>query len=646
MTRLLSLRPPSARVLAALVLAAVCAHAVSSAQQKAPVFRTRVDLMQLDVTVLDKTGRPVRGLTKEDFTLFEDNAQQTIQGFTAIDLPEREASGPAWTDEVSRDVGSNDLDNARLFVLIIDDAFGMGAMNAVSKAAPAMPDPWAIREMKKTAEAFVEMLGPRDMAGVVYTGTTKKHAQNLTTDRAKLTRAVGAYPDNDGTLIFDRRDLPGREARNQCYAAKETLRMVEAVVLQLASLPDRRKSIVYFGGSLPWASMPDSDVCGTYWMWRDVFAAAQQGSVTINPIQTAGFPAPYDKYISVADYTGGHAVFNTSDFAPGIKRIFQESSSYYLLAYQPTKGLEDGTFRKIRVVVNRPDVEVVTRRNYWAPRTRSTDAPPPEPNPQVKALSGLIPDATLKLRATGAAFPVPGTARAVIALTVGITQPAFAGRTPEQVELLVRSFTVTGDPTAGDTQTIPITVPAPRADQETSPYEVLARLEVTKPGSYHVRLSAQSAASNTRGSVYLDVEVPDFRKDRLSLSGVLVSALPAAGPVAPPRLLADLNAMPPTTTRNYSTGDLVTTFMRVYQGESKPQPVTMTITIQDGGGVRVLQTKETIAAAQFAGDQGAPFQYRIPLASLTGSGVRDYVISFEAAAGRQTVRRDVVFQLR
>ena len=64
------------------------------AQQKPPVFRTRIDLMQLDVTVLDKKGDPVRGLTAADFILLEDNKPQTIEAFTAVDLPDRVDAGP------------------------------------------------------------------------------------------------------------------------------------------------------------------------------------------------------------------------------------------------------------------------------------------------------------------------------------------------------------------------------------------------------------------------------------------------------------------------------------------------------------------------------------------------------------------------
>jgi hypothetical protein len=44
----------------------------------ASTFRDRVDLVQLDVSVLDRDRRPVRGLTSKDFTVFEDGKPQVI----------------------------------------------------------------------------------------------------------------------------------------------------------------------------------------------------------------------------------------------------------------------------------------------------------------------------------------------------------------------------------------------------------------------------------------------------------------------------------------------------------------------------------------------------------------------------------------
>ncbi|HEX5070694.1 MAG TPA: VWA domain-containing protein [Vicinamibacterales bacterium] len=628
------------------ILALGASVLVAAQSQKPPVFRGRIDLMQLDVTVLDKNGVPVRGLTKDDFTLLEDKTQQTIEAFKAVDLPDRVIAGPAWADKVPADVTTNEMDNARIFVLVIDDGFGMGGPRwdiEMDRAKNHNPDPWAIKTMRQSAELFINSLGAQDLAGLVYTGTTSKFSQNLTSDRAKLMKSLDAYPANDSTLWLSAD--PGA----QCLAHKEILRLMEAVVNQLASLPDRRKSILYFGGQMPWADHAGGaggDPCGTYWMWQDVFTAAQQGSVTINPIQTGGLKEPIDSYLSVADYTGGHAVVNTNDFAPGIKRIFLENSSYYLLAYQPTKDLADGTFRRITVTVkNRPDVEIITKRNYWAPRAPKPGEPEkPPPSEQVKALAGLLPDARLPLRVSAAPFAVPGSDAAVIALSLGIRQPAFAGRTPDQIELLLRSFTATGDPTAGDDQVVPITVPAAPVDSEISRYEVLARLDVLKPGPYHLRLSAHSVASDTRGSVYIDVDVPNFRKDKVSLSGIVLNSALGAVPVAPLRLLRDIVPVVPTTERAFVTSDIVMSFLRVYQGAGeKIVSVPLKISIQDAAGKSVFTKTETLAADRFSAEHSADYQFRLPLATLKGG---EYLLTFETTVGKVSARRDVRFTVR
>jgi len=81
MTR--SLRP----IPVALLLAALAVSVRSQSQRS--TFRAGVDLVQVDVSVLDKERRPVRGLTAADFTLLEDGKPRTIAAFSAVDLPRR-----------------------------------------------------------------------------------------------------------------------------------------------------------------------------------------------------------------------------------------------------------------------------------------------------------------------------------------------------------------------------------------------------------------------------------------------------------------------------------------------------------------------------------------------------------------------------
>jgi hypothetical protein len=150
--------------------------------------------------------------------------------------------------------------------------------------------------------------------------------------------------------------------------------------------------------------------------------------------------------------------------------------------------------------------------------------------------------------------------------------------------------------------------------------------------------------TDTRGSVYVDVDVPDFRKAKLSLSGVVLnSALPSA-PVAPPRALRDIVPLAPTTERAFRTSDIVTAFLRAYQGgDDKLAPVALKIQILDAVGKSVLDRTETIDAARFTDERAADYQLRLPLSTLTTG---DYLLTFEASSGKITARRDVRFQVQ
>ena len=70
-------------------IAAVAVHLHAQAPAPRPVFRGRYDLVQVDVSVLDKKRHPVRGLTAEDFSIFDDGQPRQIQAFTEVYLPGR-----------------------------------------------------------------------------------------------------------------------------------------------------------------------------------------------------------------------------------------------------------------------------------------------------------------------------------------------------------------------------------------------------------------------------------------------------------------------------------------------------------------------------------------------------------------------------
>src|SRR5215208_8235619 len=93
------------------------------ASDQIPTFRSGIDVVQMDVSVLDKDHRPVRGLTAADFTIIERGQPQPIVAFTAIDVPPPLERQAGWMRDAPRDVVSNALDNRRLVTIVMDDAY-------------------------------------------------------------------------------------------------------------------------------------------------------------------------------------------------------------------------------------------------------------------------------------------------------------------------------------------------------------------------------------------------------------------------------------------------------------------------------------------------------------------------------------------
>jgi hypothetical protein len=150
--------------------------------------------------------------------------------------------------------------------------------------------------------------------------------------------------------------------------------------------------------------------------------------------------------------------------------------------------------------------------------------------------------------------------------------------------------------------------------------------------------------ADARGSVYVDVEVPDFRKAQLSMSGIVLDNALPAWPVAPARAFRDLMPVTPTTERAFATSDMVSAFVRVYQGGTdKLAAVPLTVTMRDAAGESVFTRSATLAADRFSAERATDYQLRLPLAALRPG---DYLLTFEAAAGKVSATRDVRFHVQ
>ena len=193
-------------LLAAACLATLSVSLLAQQQQPVPKFRTGVEITPVDVTVLDEQRRPIRGLTAENFVVRVDGKIQKIAAFNEIEIPTASTKSAAWTQEAVRDVTTNNLDDPRLFVIIMDD-----------RVAPLRD--FATRNTgKAVAHKIIDTMGPRDMAAIIFS-VENEDSQDLTNDKAALRSAVEKYqPDGARgfpaleTVRLTRRVPPGEVA--------------------------------------------------------------------------------------------------------------------------------------------------------------------------------------------------------------------------------------------------------------------------------------------------------------------------------------------------------------------------------------------------------------------------------------------------
>ncbi len=262
-----------------------------------------------------------------------------------------------------------------------------------------------------------------------------------------------------------------------------------------------------------------------------------------------------------------------------------------------------------------------------------------EPSPIASAIAGLLPDSDLPLRMVLAPFAIPGRKQAAVAVVIGLTRPAVDEPMTDDVHLLVGAFTPEGKSRASKALDARVALrPSAGVDAK---YEVLARLDLD-PGRYQLRVSAQSASLERTGSVYSELVVPDFRKDAVSLSGVVFGARPplaSAGTEA----LDPIVPIAPTTQRDFA-GHAGTAFVRVYQGgKGALAPVPLTTRIVDETGTRVFERTQVLEPGAFGTTRAADHRLDLPVSSLPAG---PYLLTFEVALEEQTARRDVRFVVR
>ncbi len=165
-----------------LAMGAVALLVVRSEGQTAqPRFRTEVNVVEVDATVLDEQGEAVAGLTAADFEVFEDGQPQQIVSFSNVDIPLTASAQFLGVDgPVSADVRSNRQPaSGRLYVVVLDD------MNI---------NPLRIETVRSAAREFIDSyFGAGDIGAVMYTSGRIDASQDFTSDPQLLVASIDKF---------------------------------------------------------------------------------------------------------------------------------------------------------------------------------------------------------------------------------------------------------------------------------------------------------------------------------------------------------------------------------------------------------------------------------------------------------------------
>jgi VWFA-related protein len=385
------------------------APASANAQEPAVVIRQSVRRVIVDAVVSDSNGKPVSGLTADDFSITEDGKPQRVRSFDVHDfdlisesLPQRPASLPTNTF-VNVPSGP---ERGPLYVLLLD------ILDMSTDDQPA-----AREQVMKFIRS--KPLGTRFAIFVLSDGLYL--VQGFTEDRNALADAVN--PKNPRAHIP--RIFLYAENFQAYYSATRALIQIAKF---LADLPGH-KNVIWLSASFQSAILPSSDATveglTASEEIKEMTDTLSRGQIAVYPVDVRGVvvthvsahpsasanamvtddsgPALDASYLTereIADATGGRAFYNTNDLAGALNEATETGGHYYTLTYSPSNQNYDGRLRHIHVELAKRGYHLAYRRSYYGNPSSAEPAPSkallaaeePAPLPLARPADSLIPN--------------------------------------------------------------------------------------------------------------------------------------------------------------------------------------------------------------------------------------------------------------
>ncbi|MEW6130802.1 MAG: VWA domain-containing protein [Acidobacteriota bacterium] len=235
---------------------------------------------------------------------------------------------------------------------------------------------------------------------------------------------------------------------------------------------------------------------------------------------------PHSGLTDLASETGGMLISETNDLGLGLRRVDEDMRSHYVLSYVPKNQDYDGKFRKIAVKLKRSDLEVQTRKGYYA--VRSTGASPVL-DFEAPALAAMNrPSNAFPLRVMGFNFPEPKRA-GLVPVLIEAPSIAFTYTPNKDKNTYSSDFSIIALIKDADQQVVS------KLSQHYLLGGPLDKIEAAKlgevlfyketqlaPGRYTIEAVAYDATSKKASTQTAEFEVAGSDENRLRLSSVVI----------------------------------------------------------------------------------------------------------------------------
>ena len=367
-----------------------------------PVFRLATRLVEVGVIVHDRTGRPVPGLTADDFRLYDNGKQERVE-FFRIESGEAPAEEPA--PAAPGEFSNQRARRAGTVTVILFDRLNTAWQDQVMA--------------RQSIIGFLRQLTPEDRVALyLLESNSVRVVHDFTRDARALLRALArvdattsrelAAANEDplpapetGDLRLDAEIAAWLRDTSEMVAAEFTGRRAEATLSALEAIAGRlagvtgRKNLLWVSSGFP-RVLTDQGFTNTFSVeMRRATVAINNANIAIYPVDARGLVGAFtpqsatrgpsfatmsmvrpniDTMLTLAADTGGRAFYNTNDISGAIRRAIDDGRVTYVLGYYPSHERWDGRFRELKVKVGRPGVEVRHRRGYLALADRPADA--------------------------------------------------------------------------------------------------------------------------------------------------------------------------------------------------------------------------------------------------------------------------------